>query len=56
MDREIFYLCDHELACSNGDKCIINGGECAHTKDIDHAANFLNCCGSYIETNIFDNE
>lgn len=36
----IFYICDQKKECKRSKGCIIHGGECQHTTDINHALFF----------------
>lgn len=40
MDKKIFYLCDGEVPECKKRSCYKRGGECKHTTNIKHAANF----------------
>lgn len=40
MTEIILYQCDCKKKCSEHKGCHLNGGECTHTQNINHAVNF----------------
>ena len=40
-EGNVAYVCDRELPCRYSVGCAANGGECSHTADVAHAANFV---------------